>query len=191
MAQKFPRDRFDSVPHGIDRVGAHRAPAARGRGWLVFGIAALAAVLLIGGGIAALMVFNGRLDFAEPSASPAATEAPAATVPATIAPDVPVLVLNGTETAGLAAAAAEKLQAAGVPVSSTANASEDTLQETVVYYASPELEGAARGVLGALGIGDVRLDATIAETGGTIMVVLGADYAAANPVAEGEAPAEG
>ena len=32
MAQKFPRDRFDSIPHGIERVGAHRAPARRGAG---------------------------------------------------------------------------------------------------------------------------------------------------------------
>ena len=191
MAQKFPRDRFDSVPHGIDRVGAHRAPARRGRRWLGIGLAALATVLLVGAGIVSLMVFNGRLNFAEPSAPPTASEAPVETVAPTVSPDVPVLVLNGTDTAGLAAAAAEKLQAGGVPVSSTANASEDTLQATVVYYAAPELEGAARGVLGVLGIGDVRLDAAIAETGGTVMVVLGADYAAANPVAEGEAPAEG
>lgn len=187
MAQKFPRDRFDSVPHGIDRVGAHRAPARPGRKWLVLGLAALATVVLVGGGIAALLAFNGRLDFAEPPA-PTATAEPTPTVAPTISPDAPVMVLNGTAVEGLAAQASEALVAAGVPVSSTANASEDTVAETVVYYASPELEGAALGVAAALAVPTIGLDASIAETGGSITVVLGGDYAAAHPV---EAPAEG
>ncbi|GAA2441047.1 LytR C-terminal domain-containing protein [Agromyces soli] len=179
MAQNFPRDRFDSLPNGIDRVGAHRAPERRGRGWLAFGIAALVTLVLVAAGIIGLMVFNGRLDFAEPSAPPQSDQ-PVETAVPTVAPDVPVLVLNGTDASGLAATASEALQAAGVPVSSAANASEDTIETTIVYYASEELEGAARGVLGALGVGDVGLDPSIAETGGTITVVLGADYAAAN-----------
>ena len=53
MAQKFPRDRFDSIPHGIDRVGAHRAPARRGAKWIAFGWAALATVVLVAVGIGA------------------------------------------------------------------------------------------------------------------------------------------
>ncbi|GGR16500.1 MULTISPECIES: LytR C-terminal domain-containing protein [Agromyces] len=178
MAQNFPRDRFDSLPNGIDRVGAHRAPSRRGRAWIGFGIAALATVLLVAGGIIWLMVFNGRLNFAEPS-TPPQTEQPVETAPPTIAPEVPVLVLNGTDVSGLASTASDVLQGAGVPVASAANASDSSFQTTTVYYASPELEGAARGVLGALGVGDVGLDPSIAETGGTITVVLGADYAAA------------
>jgi hypothetical protein len=70
------------------------------------------------------------------------------------------------------------LVAGGVPVGSTANASENDLTETVVYYATPDLEGAARGVAGLLPEADVRLDPKFAETGTPLVVVLGSDYAA-------------
>jgi len=177
MAQKFPRDRFDSIPHGIDRVGAHRAPARRGAGWIAFGWAALATVVLVAVGIGGVIVFNDRLNFLAPAPATPSPE-PVVTAAPTIAPDIPVLVLNGTTTSGLAAQAGEVLVAGGVPVGSTANASEGDLTETVVYYASADLEGAARGVAGLLPEADVRLDAKFAETGTPLVVVLGSDYAA-------------
>lgn len=177
MAQKFPRDRFDSIPHGIDRVGAHRAPTRRGAGWIVFGWAALVTVVLVAVGIGAVMIFNERLNFLAPAAT--ASPEPVETVPPTIAPDIPVLVLNGTTTAGLAAEAGEMLTAGGVPVGSTANASENDLTETVVYYATPDLEGAARGVAQLLPEADVRLSEQFAETGTPLVVVIGSDYATA------------
>ena len=177
MAQKFPRDRFDSIPHGIERVGAHRAPARRGAGWVAFGWAALVTVVLVAVGIGGVVLFNDRLNFGDTGvATP--TPTPVATAPPTVAPDIPVTVLNGTTTAGLAARAGETLTAAGIPVGTTANASEDDLTETVVYYASADLEGAARGVAGLLPEADVRLDAKFAETGTPLVVVLGSDYAA-------------
>ncbi|PWC04934.1 LytR C-terminal domain-containing protein [Agromyces badenianii] len=176
MAQKFPRDRFDSIPHGIDRVGAHRAPARRGAGWIVIAWGALATVVLVAAGIGGVMLFNDRLNFGNPPvASPSAE--PVVTAEPVIAPDVPVLVLNGTSTAGLAAKAAETLVANGVPVGSTANASENTLTETVVYYVAPELEGAARGVAQFLPEADVRVSEQFAATGNQLVVVLGSDYA--------------
>ena len=175
MAQKFPRDRFDSIPHGIDRVGAHRAPARRGSGWIAFGWAALATVVLIAVGIGAVMLLNERLN--PPVASPSAT--PLVTAEPTLAPEIPVLVLNGTTTVGLAAAASETLVANGVPVSSTANASANDLTETVVYYATADLEGAARGVAQFLPEADVRLSEQFAATETPLVVVLGSDYATA------------
>ncbi|MRG61019.1 LytR family transcriptional regulator [Agromyces sp. CFH 90414] len=178
MAQKYPRDRFDRIPHGIERVGAHRAPQRPGYRWIRFGWAALATVLIAGAGIAAVVVYNGRLDFAdEPQASQPAE--PVVTAEPTVAPDVPVTVLNGTATAGLAARAAETLQAAGIPVGATANASEQDLTESYVYYASADLEGAARGVAQALPETEVRLDPKFAEIGTPLAAVLGADYATA------------
>jgi hypothetical protein len=178
MAQKFPRDRFDRIPHGIERVGAHRAPRRRGQGWITFAWAALASVVLAGLGIVGISVFNERLNFGDVP-QPTASEAPVETAPPTVAPDVPVTVLNGTETSGLAARAAEALTAAGVPIGTTANASENTLTVTYVYYATADLEGAARGVAQALPEAEIRLDAKFAETGTPLVVVLGSDYAAA------------
>jgi hypothetical protein len=178
MAQKFPRDRFDSIPHGIERVGAHRAPARRGAGWVAFGWAALATVVLVAVGIGAVVVFNDRLNFGEPPANTAAPT-PAATAAPTVAPDIPVTVLNGTTTSGLAARAGEALTAAGIPVGTTANASENDLTETVVYYATPDLEGAARGVAAAIPEADVRLSEQFAEIGTPLVLVVGSDYAAA------------
>ncbi|MCD5346425.1 LytR C-terminal domain-containing protein [Agromyces sp. H3Y2-19a] len=179
MAQKFPRDRFDSIPHGIDRVGAHRAPARRGAKWIRFGWAALATVVLAGIGIAGVMIFNDRLDISGGGPAATASASPAATAPPTIAP-VPVTVLNGTSTAGLAAKASETLTAGGVTVGATANASENDITETVVYYATPDLEGAARGVAGLLPEADVRLSESFAETGTPLVLVLGSDYAEAS-----------
>ncbi len=177
MAQKFPRDRFDSIPHGIERVGAHRAPARRGSRWVAFGWAALATVVLVALGIGGVILFNDRLNFGEPTAAP--TPEPVVTAEPTVAPDVPVTVLNGTTTTGLAARAAESLAASGIPVGTTANASASDLTETVVYYAAPELEGAARGVAQAVPEADVRMSEQFAAIGTPLVLVLGADYATA------------
>lgn len=178
MAQKFPRDRFDSIPHGIERVGAHRAPLRRGARWIAFGWAAVATVVLVAVGIGSVIVLNDRLNFGDPGAAATPTPAPVAAAP-TIAPDVPVTVLNGTTTSGLAARAGEALTAAGIPVGTTANASTSDLTETVVYYATPDLEGAARGVAQAVAEADVRLSEQFAQIGTPLVLVVGSDYAAA------------
>jgi LytR cell envelope-related transcriptional attenuator len=177
MAQKFPRDRFDSIPHGIERVGAHRAPARRGARWVAFGWAALATVVLVAVGIGGVMLFNDRLNFGDPVVTP--TPTPVVTAAPTVAPDIPVTVLNGTTTTGLAARAGDALTAAGIPVGTTANASANDLTETVVYYATPDLEGAARGVAAALPEADVRLSEQFAQIGTPLVLVLGSDYATA------------
>ena len=179
MAQKFPRDRFDSIPHGIERVGAHRAPARRGAGWVAFGWAALVTVVLVGVGIGGVILFNDRLNFGDTGAVATPTPTAAVTAPPTVAPDIPVTVLNGTTTSGLAARAGETLTAAGIPVGTTANASENDLTETVVYYATPDLEGAARGVAAAIPEADVRLSEQFAQIGTPLVLVVGSDYATA------------
>ncbi|WP_394552830.1 LytR C-terminal domain-containing protein [Agromyces sp. MMS24-JH15] len=176
MAQKFPRDRFDSVPHGIERIGSHRAPARRGGGWIWFGVAALVTALVVGAGIAWIGVINGE---AEKATEQTAAPEPVVTAEPTVAPDVPVTILNATTVPGLAARAQEQLVAAGIPVSTVANASENDLEETYVYYTAPELEGAARGVAAALPEAEIRLDEKFAQFETPIVVVVASDYAAA------------
>ncbi|WP_129234954.1 LytR C-terminal domain-containing protein [Agromyces binzhouensis] len=174
--QKFPRDRFDSIPHGMDRVGAHRAPARRGRRWVTFAWAALATVVLAGAGIAAVAAYNQRLDF-DDTALPTAPASDVPTAEPTLAPDVTVAVLNGTTTGGLAARAGEVLTSAGLPVGITSNADRSDIEQTVVYYASADLEGAARGVAQQLPEAEVRLSEEFGDQGMQLVVVLGADYA--------------
>ena len=42
----FPTDQFDELPDNVDRVGAHRGPKVKGRGWIFLGWAVLATVVL-------------------------------------------------------------------------------------------------------------------------------------------------
>ena len=63
MAEKYPRDRFDDIPDGIQRVGAHRAPRPKGSGWIAVGWAALAVVVLVAAGIFGLSLVSGSISF--------------------------------------------------------------------------------------------------------------------------------
>lgn len=200
MGSSFPADRFDNVPSDIERVGAHRAPARRGRGWIAFAWAAVATVALVAGGIFALSVATDRLNltevFSNPTQeatknTPTTTTAVPTTAAPTISPDILVNVLNGTKTPGLAGDGVDKLTAAGWPAQnlSAQNASEQNIEKTVVYYENESQEGAARGVLDALGVGTIEKSDKFSIDLGEgqepieqITVVLGADYV---PPAEG------
>ena len=147
---------------------------------MAFGWASLATVVLVAVGIGGVVIFNDRLNFGDTgAAAPTEGATPAPTAAPTVAPDIPVTVLNGTTTVGLAARAGETLTAAGIPVGTTANASASDLTETVVYYATPDLEGASRGVAAAISEADVRLSDQFAAIGTPLVLVVGSDYAAA------------
>lgn len=176
MPERFPKDRFDSIPHGIERIGAHRAPARRGGGWKWVGWTALAAVIVATAGVLGAMGYLGRLG-GTPEETPAATEAPASTAPPTLDPATPVTVLNGTDVSGLAGKAADVLTGSGLTVAATSNASESDVTETMVYYSKPELEGAARGIAGLLPGSDVQQSDEFTVIGADLVVVVGADYA--------------
>lgn len=179
-----PHDRFDDVPSEVLRVGAHRAPRKKGRGWLGFGWAVLATVILTTVGLIGLAAINSNINFdfpffpgQEQGETPTPTQTP--TAEPTLAPEVPLTILNGTPTAGLANQVGDALVAQGwggaaVGVGSRANAGTRDIEETIVYYADPSYEGAARGLVLALGVGDIRLSADY--PGSPVTVVIGADY---------------
>ena len=58
-------------------------------------------------------------------------------------------------------------------------ASEKTVEKTLIYYSDPANEDVARGLVLALGVGDIRL--SDAFPGAPITVVLGADYPVVPP----------
>jgi len=183
MTTSHPKDRFDHLPHSTERVGAHRAPTKKGRGWVAFWWALAATVLLIGIGVAVLAALNNRLSFDLPGTSPsssasapAVTPTTAPTAVATVDPGLSVTVLNGTAGAGVAADVGDLLTAAGWTVGALSNASTEDVPKTIVYYADAKLEGAARGVAASLPGADVLLATDFAESGADLTVVVGNDY---------------
>lgn len=183
-------DRFDDVPGDLSRVGAHRAPRPRHHRFRAFAWAALATGLLVGLGVVGLFVIDDRVSFTDiiPNDS-ASEEAAAPTEPPTVAPTtVPgmvVTVLNGTRTSGLSAKAATSIQASGWKIGSRLNASTNDIATTTVYYYDAADEGAARGLVAQLGVGDVQQSEQFRPAQGTpaaqaarLTAVLGADYAA-------------
>lgn len=174
----FSRDRFDELPADLARVGAHRAPARRGRAFVAFAWAALATGLLVGAGVVGLRVIDSRN---AAGTGPVDTTSSAPAVAATVDPKEPVVLLNATKTNGLAATAGAAAKADSWTVQSMANASSTTVKTTVVYYAKAGQAGAAKGLAATLGIARTQQSSQFAAGGtGRLTVVLGSDYAAAH-----------
>jgi hypothetical protein len=180
---KFPSDQFDTLPDDLTRVGAHRAPASRGRRWVAFGWAALATGVLIAGGLYAVSLAETSFNFTEPSTAAEPIPAPIATAEPITDPTmvidrgITVTVLNGTESTGLEDDAATVLTDAGWTVGSTAASTATDIIDTIVYYSDAANEDVARGVALELGTADVAL--SDAFLGAPLTVVVGTDFAAA------------
>ncbi|WP_104199912.1 LytR C-terminal domain-containing protein [Cryobacterium sp. Y29] len=182
MARKFAKDRFDTHMHALDRVGAHRAPRKRGRGWIGFWWALGATVLLIAVGVVGIFAINNRLDFSSfpglssPSSTPVPTETAIPTAEATVDPALTVNVLNGSATNGVAASVSDTLTAAGWVVNATGNASTDTEPISVIYYTDASQEGAARGIAASLPGSKIVFSTGFVDSGAALTVVVGNDY---------------
>jgi hypothetical protein len=179
----FPKDQFDTLPDDLTRVGAHRAPASRGRRWAAFGWAALATGVLVVGGLYAVSLADASFTFTEPTAAAVETEAPVPTAEPVTDPStvidraITITVLNGTAQLGLEDNAATALVDAGWNVGSEATSTATDITQTIVYYSDPANEDVARGVSLALGVGDVSL--SDAFLGAPLTVVVGSDFATA------------
>ncbi len=100
MTERFPRDRFDDVTEG-PRVGAHRGPQRRGRGWLVFAWAALATGVLVGIGVLALGLLTTGLSDGNDSggaSTPTPSASASASAPATSSPSASPSTGSGSGT---------------------------------------------------------------------------------------------
>ena len=181
----FRTDQFDNIPQNIDRVGAHRGPKVRGRGWLGFLWAILATAVLIVGGLYVLSLENKSLSFfgnvaAEPSATPTSSPTPEITPitdPASIKKrKITLTVLNGTDITGEQTIVGKLLKGDGWKVTSEANASESNIKQTTVYYTNAENKDVAEGIQLALGTGTIQLTSTNVFPGAPITVVIGSDY---------------
>ncbi|MFE6051277.1 LCP family protein [Kitasatospora sp. NPDC056446] len=121
----------------------------------------------------------------DPSAAPTTPAAEATPTP-TAAPDpkaaeVKVSVLNSTGETGLGSKAAETVKGAGYTVTTVGNAAGKARTSTVVEYGAGE-RGSAEAVA------KLFPGATVQPGARGISVVLGHDFAAANPATAGSAP---
>ncbi len=176
---KYPKDQFDDLPADLARVGAHRAVPKSGRGWITLAWAALVTVVFIVAGLFALTVLKSQLSLGEdPSATiTAAPTAEPVVDPTTIdkARKITITVLNGSPTDGAEKTVAALLKKAKWPVGTQALASDRTQPTTIVYYSNPADEDVARGIVLALGYGDVKEGGGF--LGAPVTIVLGADFA--------------
>jgi LytR cell envelope-related transcriptional attenuator len=180
----FRTDQFDNLPDAVDRVGAHRGPKVRGRGWITFAWAVLATAILVVGGLYVLSIFDSNVKFgllgtsATASATPTGTPTPVITPitdPSTITSrNITVTVLNGSATVGLQDKAAAVLTAKGWKVAGTANSTATNLKTTTVYYSNAADEDVAEGIQSLLGAQDIQFSSAFVAT--PITVVVGSDF---------------
>lgn len=185
-----PRDRFDDLPDDIVRVGAHRGPKRRGRGWIGFAWAALATGVLVVGGLYALTQVNPDISFSLPDFGGGADEP--GTEQTTAPPVEPITdpaladpayeytfsILNGSPTDRQYVAAEQQLQNAGWSGDdiSGANAAQRDLESTQIFYNGAQYEAVALGIAQLLGADPALVRNSDFYSGGAITIVLGADY---------------
>lgn len=179
----YQKDRFDSVPDDLLRTGAHRGPAKKGAGWIAFAWAALATGVLVAAGLLGLAIINGTLATSFPflggGTSQTPTPTPTPTASPKLDPSVPITILNGTPTNGLANTVGDNLvkqgwNGASANIGSRANAADRNITETFVYYSDPANEAAARALVLSLKVGEIRLSSVY--TASPLTVVVGTDY---------------
>jgi hypothetical protein len=179
----FRTDQFDNLPDNVDRVGAHRGPKVKGRGWITFAWAVLATAVLVVGGLYVLSIFNDSIKFGlGPSAAttptPSGTPTPVITPiedPTAIASrNITITVLNGTAVVGLQDKAATKLKAKGWNVTATANSTETNIKTSTVYYSSAADQDVAEGIQILLGAEDIQFSNAFLAT--PITVVVGSSF---------------
>lgn len=196
---KYPTDEFDAVTGDDVPAGVHRAPQSRwSRVWPFLAVILGCSLLAIG-----VVYFVYYVDDAPPApvagsaAEPdaAATEEPATENPAgetpvepTVEPSVEptaeptaepadtgtaVRVLNGTGRNGVAAGAAEDLEGVGWSDITADTYTGEPLDDSVVYFKTPEFEDEATEIARVLGITDVVEAPTLK---GPVSAVLVGDF---------------
>lgn len=182
-----PRDRFDDIPADLLRVGAHRAPIKRGRGWVRFAWFALATGILVVGGLYGLSRINPNISFELPIAGGGATPGPTVSAAPVVEPvtdptlvdpelDLTISVLNAGPTDGAQSEAALQIKGAGWPEPSAQTAGARDATVTVIYYHTASYEGIAKGLAQLLGTDPANIKLSDFYLGAPVTILLGADY---------------
>jgi hypothetical protein len=166
MAQKFPKDEFDSATVHGGRHRARRTQRDRIREFVrvlvvatVVGLCGIVALKIVDGSV---VIDTSELVQPSPSASTSSVKATGVTV------------LDATEQEGLASEVAHKLLDAGWNVLTADNLDAPTAPEkTLVFISSPQYESASKSLLKTLGEYEVQVSVGYSDP---ITVVLGKDF---------------
>jgi LytR cell envelope-related transcriptional attenuator len=116
---------------------------------------------------------------AKPSSTRSSSASQTQTAPVgTVSKGTKITVYNATTPAvkGLAKTVSDTLGNAGWSTTSYVFTSVPKLDQTIIYYASSDLEATANAVKDALGVGQVKLSSRLARSNGGIGVHVGNDY---------------
>lgn len=178
-----PSDRFDEITSATERdahrVGAHRAEQPRMRRGRIFLWAAVATVVLIALGIVGTLWAGGRFG-AAPTTAVAPTAGP--TADPVVDTSYTVLILNATPDSELGASVSADVIAAGWSANdvTVGDAGSQDFDQTTVFYAAADDEGAARGLAQAIGGANIEFSEAYEDGEGLkqLVIVLGLDRAA-------------
>lgn len=173
--QSYPEDRFDRVER-TGRVGAHRVTSRPRYVWHFVIAGLLGFALLTTAGVLAVhnIGATGKLPTLDREPKPAA---PAQQEPK-LDPEATVAVLNGSETANLAAALDKLItdEQWGQILFSGSAASQD-VKISAVFYSDEADADAAAGLAAKLGGLSTYTTNDYADYGAKLIVLLGSDYA--------------
>ncbi|HEX4444574.1 MAG TPA: LytR C-terminal domain-containing protein [Galbitalea sp.] len=180
----FRTDQFDNLPDDVDRIGAHRGPKVRGRGWITFAWAVLATAVLVVAGLYVLSIFDDSVKFGIGGTTAASSNAPSSSPTPQVTPitdpksiasrKIVITVLNGTDIVGLQTQASTKLKAAGWTVGTTANSTSTTVKTTTIYYSDATNIDVAEGLQTLLNAQNIQF--SNAFPGSPITIVVGSDF---------------
>lgn len=174
---EYPEDRFDRLERS-GRVGAHRINARPRYVWQYLVAGVIGFVLLSGVGILLVSSIGGTSRVAGISISSSSGGKSSNTVDAELDPDATVAVLNGTETANLAAGVDQVIteeEWGTILFSGSAESTDVTI--SAVFYSDEADAAAAAGLAAELGGLSTYTTEDYAEYGAQLVVLLGSDYA--------------
>lgn len=182
---KYPQDRFDGVDAKDGLRGAHRT-AVRRKPWWVKTLTVVASTgVIIVAALAGITVIDARLNFEIPDFStigqtPTPTPTPTIELfdPTTLTEKqfkaLTITILNGTTSPTLPTDVASMLTTQNWPQPTLADASDNTVKESIVVYRYPADELTAQSIAASLGIEKIQVSDQY--RGARVYVLLGSDF---------------
>jgi hypothetical protein len=182
---KYPQDRFDGADASAVNRGAHRSEVRRKPWWVkaITVFASTGAIIVVA--LAGITVIDARLNFEIPDFStigqtPTPTPTPTIELfdPTTLTEKqfkaITITILNGTTSPTLPTDVAGMLTTQNWPQPTLADASDNTVKQSVIVYRYPADELMATSIAASLGIETIQQSDVY--RGARVYVLLGSDF---------------